>query len=277
MATTDHTVTNWQVIRCLYEGWVELVDGQLLNIRLPERHFQALVLAARTKLLFGRRVRKMDDHLRNAVGNWLLSREFGAWRNPNSNGPYQADNKQLWADFLAATREQSIAEAIARRDTGQTDSSEPFNQPDATGPDEDTEYIPQDTDRRSVVVRQINERRGQPAFRNELLKRFRNRCAVTGCAVRAVLEAAHIRPYRGENDNNPANGLLLRSDVHTLFDLNLLGVEPDELRVEIHPDVAAEYGCFGGVVLDCDADRRPSPAALAWRYGRFRNRLGRPA
>jgi HNH endonuclease len=43
-----------------------------------------------------------------------------------------------------------------------------------------------------------------------------------------------IRPYRGDHDNDPKNGLLLRTDLHTLFDLNLLGIKPDTLTVIIH-------------------------------------------
>jgi putative restriction endonuclease len=37
--------------------------------------------------------------------------------------------------------------------------------------------------------------------------------------------------YRGMKDNDPSNGLLLRTDIHTLYDLNLLGIEPDSLKV----------------------------------------------
>jgi len=50
-----------------------------------------------------------------------------------------------------------------------------------------------------------------------------------------VLEAAHIKPYRGKTDSHLENGLLLRADLHTLFDLNLIGVEPDTLTVRVHP------------------------------------------
>ena len=49
---------------------------------------------------------------------------------------------------------------------------------------------------------------------------------MTGCTVEAVLEAAHISPYRGDKTNDARNGLLLRADVHTLFDLQLVTVLP---------------------------------------------------
>lgn len=48
------------------------------------------------------------------------------------------------------------------------------------------------SDSRDAVLRSIRERRGQSAFRSVLLKRFRGKCVVTGCAFVEVLEAAHI-------------------------------------------------------------------------------------
>jgi hypothetical protein len=137
-------------------------------------------------------------------------------------------------------------------------------------------YSPEGVDRRALVERQIRERRGQRQFRDAVRDRYGNRCLVTGCEVLAVLEAAHVSPYRGERDHHPENGLL-RSDVHTLFDLDLLGIEPERLQVELHPDVAKEYGHLAGVTLNCPSAYRPSREALSRRYERFRQRLHRPA
>ena len=131
----------------------------------------------------------------------------------------------------------------------------------------------EDADRQARVLRQIKMRRGRQRFRNKLRQRYGDRCMVTGCVVLAVLEAAHISTFPGEDDNRPANGLLLRSDIHTLFDLDLLGIEPDQLRVELHPDVAKEYGRFAGKTLGCSGDYRPSPKALRRRYKLFQKRL----
>jgi hypothetical protein len=128
-------------------------------------------------------------------------------------------------------------------------------------------------DSRAVVIGQIRQRRGQTRFRDALRLRYDNRCLVTGCEVLAVLEAAHIRTHPGEDDNRPENGLLLRSDIHTLFDLNLLGIEPESLRVELHPSVSEEYGEFAGSTLRCTASYRPSSEVLAERYEQFRQRL----
>jgi hypothetical protein len=139
---------------------------------------------------------------------------------------------------------------------------------------DETDCIPHDADRRKVVERQIRERRGQQSFRNSLRKRYDDRCVVTGCDILSVLEAAHIKPYRGVDDNDPQNGLLLRADIHTLFDLDLLAIEPQSLQVKLHPDIAknVEYAALDGESLKCTKNRIPSQTALRIRYEQFKKR-----
>jgi hypothetical protein len=52
---------------------------------------------------------------RRFLGNWLYSREFGAWRNPNHNKPYQNNNRELWASFCAETVDASLRRALGAR------------------------------------------------------------------------------------------------------------------------------------------------------------------
>jgi hypothetical protein len=141
-------------------------------------------------------------------------------------------------------------------------------------PDDEGTFRPQKGDSRKIIERQIKERRGQQPFRNELRKRYGDQCLITGCTVLAVLEAAPIKPYRREEDNHPENGLLLRADIHTLFDLNLLGVDPERLRVQLHPDLTkdAHYGRLHGQALRCESAQRPSQEALKMRYKLFLKR-----
>ena len=73
-----------------------------------------------------------------------------------------------------------------------------------------TDIPADDYDARLRVVRQIVARQGQSAFRAALLEAYHGRCAITGCDAAAVLEAAHLRPYRGPESNTVPNGLLLR-------------------------------------------------------------------
>ncbi len=138
--------------------------------------------------------------------------------------------------------------------------------------EDEESYEPKDTDRRIVTHRQIRVRRGQQRFRNKLRDWYGDRCQVTGSKLLAVLEAAHIHPYRGDDDNHPRNGLLLRSDIHTLFDLDLLGIEPEKLEIQLHPSVAVEYAGVASGTLTCSDRHRPSEEALRRRYERFRQR-----
>lgn len=148
---------------------------------------------------------------------------------------------------------------------------------DESNDDDDNPYVAHDGDRREVVFQQIKLRRGQRKFRDLLLERFEGRCVVTGCSVVDVLEAAHIDPYRGVEENNPKNGLLLRADVHTLFDLDLLGIDPTDLSILLHPQVAGEYETIVGKSLLCTVDARPSREALQRRFELFLMRGGRGA
>jgi predicted restriction endonuclease len=92
-------------------------------------------------------------------------------------------------------------------------------------------------DGRKRILAEIVRRQGQRDFRKKLLDAYGGKCAVTGCAVGWVLQAAHISPYRGPDTNKPDNGLLLRADIHTLFDLGLLSVNPDTLRLRVAKQV----------------------------------------
>lgn len=97
--------------------------------------------------------------------------------------------------------------------------------------DDDTPDLLED-DQRKIIDRQIKQRRGQKTFRDKLLK-SNPVCAVTGCELVDILEAAHIDAYRNDSHNDISNGLLLRSDIHTLFDLNLIAIEPTTLLIKL--------------------------------------------
>jgi len=86
-------------------------------------------------------------------------------------------------------------------------------------------------DARKRNIAAIVQRQGQSKFRSELLKAYGGQCAITDCDAEAALEAAHIIPYLGTETNCLANGLLLRADIHTLFDLHLISINPDTSRI----------------------------------------------
>lgn len=87
----------------------------------------------------------------------------------------------------------------------------------------------------------IMPRLGQGSFRILLTDAYRYRCAMSGERTLPVLEAAHIRPYSQTEDHSLPNGLLLRSDLHKLFDLGYIGVNPMTLRIEVSRRIREEF------------------------------------
>lgn len=123
-------------------------------------------------------------------------------------------------------------------------------------------------DARERTLASIILRRGQARFRKLLLNAYRGRCAITGCELEPILEAAHIHPYQGDQTDVVSNGLLLRADIHTLFDLGLLWIEPTNLSIRISDLLkCSEYISLEGKILarpESDSDH-PSQAALEFR------------
>jgi hypothetical protein len=77
----------------------------------------------------------------------------------------------------------------------------------------------------------------QQRFSEAIRRNYQNKCAVTGCVTPAALEAAHISTKKNRDDNSPANGLLLRSDIHALFDRFLITLSEDGTRIEVNPEL----------------------------------------
>lgn len=89
---------------------------------------------------------------------------------------------------------------------------------------------------RHVTVR---VRRGQGRFRARLLAEYGHVCAITGPAPLETLEAGHLYSYADIAEHHHHGGLLLRRDVHRLFDLGQIAVHPRSLTLDVHPEVAA--------------------------------------
>jgi hypothetical protein len=97
----------------------------------------------------------------------------------------------------------------------------------------------------------VQVRKGQADFRKKLFDKYGTSCMLTGCKVPAVIEAAHIVPFSYTQDHDENNGLLLRADLHKLYDSNLLGIAPDG-EVFIMPAVSgAGYSGLSDKKLTC--------------------------
>jgi putative restriction endonuclease len=118
---------------------------------------------------------------------------------------------------------------------------------------------------------EIRARLGQGGFRVAVTGAYRKRCAVTGEKTLPVLEAAHIRPYAEQGPNDVRNGLLLRSDLHRLFDAGYLTIDPDHRvvvsrRIREEFENGREYYRFDGQRLANlpRRDERPERSFLVW-------------
>lgn len=106
-------------------------------------------------------------------------------------------------------------------------------------------------DGRKKIAREISVRQGQPKFRKDLLKAYNYQCAISGCEIQPILEAAHILSYKGKETNHVQNGILLRADLHTLFDLQLISIDSETYTIDIDDSLKnSEYKIYNGRKLN---------------------------
>lgn len=130
----------------------------------------------------------------------------------------------------------------------------------------DDTLIFSDEDQRRIVERHIKQRRGQKTFREQLLK-YNPICAVTGCELVDILEAAHIDAYRNETHNHISNGVLLRSDIHTMFDLNLIAIHPQTHTIHLFPEAKNNgYDEYDGKKIHVKHKLSESSLLKRWDY-----------
>lgn len=87
----------------------------------------------------------------------------------------------------------------------------------------------------------VRRRIGQQQFRERLLQRYEASCALTGRQPEAVLDAAHLYTYADRPVHEEEGGLLLRADVHRLFDRLLLTFDPSTWRSRVAPSLLVRH------------------------------------
>ena len=123
----------------------------------------------------------------------------------------------------------------------------------------------------------IAPRLGQGSFRTLVTTAYSYRCAITRERTLPVLQAAHIRPYAEGGMHELSNGLLLRSDLHTLFDQHYITVEPNKRtlvvsrRIREQFENGRDYYALHDRPLSPPADALALPSAdnLAFHFDRF--------
>lgn len=264
---------------CIWHGTLELNDGQIVfeeNLRELSRQLQTTArqatneTAKRTRSITQAiRARAFDDALNVCYargrpvsvilteGDRRSREELGS---SSSHVLYRSLDPIKWYvhSYDNSTGAARMVRGVLPPGVGEeTDSVESL---DHTGPPDD------------VQLRAIKIRRGQAKFRETLLSAYGRSCAVTGCTIVELLEAAHIQPHAEEPNYSVTNGILLRADIHTLFDLNFLSVD-SRLRIRVAPSLMkSEYKEFDGKLLTVPGavSEMPSQFALSKRYDEFR-------
>jgi putative restriction endonuclease len=127
----------------------------------------------------------------------------------------------------------------------------------------------------------IRPRLGQGAFRVAVTDAYERACAITGEHSLPALEAAHIRPFAQEGPHVVSNGLLLRADLHRLFEQGYVSIGPSN-RLEVSERLRADYNNGrtyyplhgNNVALPHVETERPDPDLLRWHYENVFLRLG---
>ncbi|WP_454875363.1 HNH endonuclease [Paraburkholderia xenovorans] len=174
--------------------------------------------------------------------------------------------EQRYVDFRRLRTESSDASQERAEKGGETDAVESGLHAPAVNWGDGK----QEAEERQLVA--IKTRRGQPDFRDRLLRAYNTTCAVSGSTIEPLLEAAHIVPHALVTNYAITNGILLRSDIHTLFDLHLIAVDSD-CRVAISRSLKwTEYAQYRGrrlLALPADRQEHPSRDSLKTHHDLF--------
>jgi putative restriction endonuclease len=118
----------------------------------------------------------------------------------------------------------------------------------------------------------MKPRLGQSSFRVLVIDAYKRRCAMTGERTLPVLHASHIKPYAKEGPHSIDNGILLRADLHILFDMGYITITPKyeivvSNRIKNEFENGKQYYALQGsplVVLPDMPEQRPSSEFLDW-------------
>lgn len=112
-------------------------------------------------------------------------------------------------------------------------------------------------------------RPGQAKFREKLLELYGARCAVSGCSLLDAIDAAHVQGVDGAGEDVVSNGVILRADLHRLFDRDLMAVDPTNGVICFDVDCGDHYAEFNGQRVFLP-DGGPKLHQFQTRWSRFR-------
>lgn len=214
--------------------------------------------------------RLTSSELRLALWSWDIDALRQLWSEREHKLTYLEDAARLLAHIRHRSGIDPILRAPAQmmrndaiealrgtlEESGRLSSISSPSSPAPSGAEKDGKRVEQ-------VLRVIRD--GQADFRKRLIEHYGAVCMVTGTSHTSVIDAAHITPYNGTSTNTLSNGLLLRKDIHALFDAGLLLVSPT-LVVSVSRAISdACYRDLDGRPLTLLAPSRISTVALRSR------------
>jgi putative restriction endonuclease len=195
------------------------------------------------------RHKRQDAHEDYNIGCVLLNRPFflrpEEWIEEPPDWPRGVQQgKTYTSDSVTGRRLIQQVEDVLRLHNVPVQT--PIMKPSETGREEKERY-----GKPTLVIPRL----GQRSFRWAVTDAYDRRCAISGEKVLPVLDAAHIHPYDKGGQHEIQNGLLLRMDLHRLFDRGYITITPKyrlEVSKRIHEefDNGKEYSALhGGKIL----------------------------
>ncbi len=126
-------------------------------------------------------------------------------------------------------------------------------------------------------TQEVIARPGATEFRNQVLREYSNRCAISGVTSTQALEVAHIVPYYGPESDDVQNAIPLRVDLHRLFDRGLLRIDYNEssksYKINVHHFISPDYEEFDGksLLLPDNKNSIPSKNAIDFHNDQFKD------
>ena len=114
--------------------------------------------------------------------------------------------------------------------------------------------------KRHATICEVLNRPDQAPFREKILKKYNGTCVVTDCTIKSALDAAHIKSVADGGDYTLNNGLLLRADLHRLFDANLMAIDPETSKVHFK-DKSEHYNKYDQKTVDISKASRENLTA----------------
>lgn len=181
------------------------------------------------------------------------------------HGPVRSDPGSCPLSPISSEEQYSLMEELGDRPEADIDLSS-LSEVDSTLD------LMDEADEREVALAYQVRRKQQAKFRKNLIEAYSGKCAMSHFDYAPALQAAHITSYLGPKSQFPSNGILLRADIHLLFDSYLLSVDPASMKIRISSALEnTRYSDLADRPLALPAEKalRPNGARLQAHFSSF--------